>query len=423
MENRKEINLKDINENIYFLENQRIQIYINGIYINIYDKKYEEYDYNTFINKIFSRISINKKLQNIIYRNVEEEIDEKEDYLIYNTNEISYINGIKDEILNISLTNYLLNTITYYIFNFKQEKINEYIDILKDNIISSNIIKKKITENKKIEIIDWIKKIYLNKKIFEDIYKLNLDVKIIFYNLNSLYKIINYDIKQNGNKKYLYYKLNNNDEIYRKNYYSNHNNSICYFNETQNNYYNLIYNEILIINCSNNDDNKEIENNLINKLKKEIEDLKKENNNLLEENKKLNDNIIDLNNKLNITFINKENINDEYNEKNKKQRNLIKEIEDLKKEYNILLDENNILLEENNKLLEENKELNDELHNKLDITIINKENINKKNIKKDNIDDKKIKKQLPKNKIQPSKCTKMLIDEEEDISSDSEKEL
>lgn len=308
MENRKEINLKDINENIYFLENQKIQIYINGIYINIYDKKYEEYDYNTFINKIFSRISINKKLQNIIYRNVEEEIDEKENYLIYNTNEISYINGIKDEILNISLTNYLLNTITYYIFNFKQEKINEYIDILKNNIISSSIFKKKIIENGKIEIIDWIKKMYLNKKIFEDIYKLNLDIKIIFYNLNSLYKIIDYDIKQNRNKKYLYYKLNNNDEIYRKDYYSNHNNSICYFNETQNNYYNLIYNEILIINCLNNDDYKEIENDLINKLKKEIEDLKKENNKILEENKKLKDNIIDLNNKLNITIINKKNI-------------------------------------------------------------------------------------------------------------------
>ena len=330
MENRKEINLKDINENIYFLENQRIQIYINGIYINIYDKKYEEYDYNTFINKIFSRISINKKLQNIIYKNVEEEIDEKENYLIYNTNEISYINGIKDEILNISLTNYLLNTITYYIFNFKQEKINEYIDILKDNIISSSIIKKKIIENGKIEIIDWIKKMYLNKKIFEDIYKLNLDVKIIFYNLNSLYKIIDYDIKQNGNKKYLYYKLNNNNEIYRKNYYSNHNNSICYFNETQNNYYNLIYNEILIINCLNNDDNKEIENDLINKLKKEIEYLKKVNNNLLEENKKLNDNIIDLNNKLNITFINKKNINDEDNKIIKKQL----------QKRNIMLDEN-----------------------------------------------------------------------------------
>jgi len=309
MENIKNINLKDIKENIYFLENYKIQFYINGIYIDIYDNYYKEINSKNFMNNIFTLLSNdNKKLNNLIYENVDEKIDENKTYLIYNTYETNFSVGSKDNIIKINLTNYIINSLTYYIFNFKQEKIKDYVNILKYNIISSKIKKIKIYEDNKNKEIDYIDKMYFNKNLFEEIYKLNLNFKIVLYNLNSFDKIINYEIKNENSLNYFYYILNNGNKLkYCCNYNSNtHETKTYYINNDDNIFYNLIYKETLIINCSNIeklidiDDNNEIkeENNkkdITNDLLiKEIEDLKEKNKRLLEINIGLNDDIIDL---------------------------------------------------------------------------------------------------------------------------------
>ena len=297
MENIKNINLKDIKENIYFLENYKIQFYIDGIYIDIYDKYYQNIDTKNFMNNTLL-INNNKELINLIYENINKKIQENKTYLIYNTFE-KYINNFCSykDINNINLTNYIINSLTYYIFNFKQDKIKDYVNILKNNIISSKI--------KKIDVKDYIDKIYFNKNLFEEIYKLNLNFKIVLYNLNSFDKIINYEIQEVGYKQiinYLYYILNNGNKL--KYNYSSSNNKIINYYTINDEFYNLIYKETLIINCSNIeklidiDDNeikeenkKDITNDL---LIKEIEDLKEKNKRLLEINIGLNDDIMDL---------------------------------------------------------------------------------------------------------------------------------
>jgi len=317
MENIKNINLKDIKENIYFLENYKIQFYIDGIYIDIYDTYYKNIYKDIFINNIFILLSKdNKKLNNLIYENVDEKIQENKTYLIYNTFEKN-IDNLGDEkyINKINLTNYIINSLTYYIFNFRQDKIKDYVNILKNNIISSKIKKIKINkDNKEIEI-DYIDKIYFNKNLFEEIYKLNLNFKIVLYNLNSFDKIINYEIQTkqeniNGYNhiiNYFYYILNNGNKL-KYTYNTNPNTHITknyYINNDDNTFYNLIYKETLIINCSNveklididdnneikEDNKKDITNDL---LLKEIEDLKEKNKRLLEINIGLNDDIMDL---------------------------------------------------------------------------------------------------------------------------------
>ena len=316
MENIKNINLKDIKENIYFLENYKIQFFIDGIYIDIYDI-YDNYCKNIFINNfkknIFTLLS-NKELYNLIYENIDKKIEENKTYLIYNTFEKNISDDFvcEKDINKINLTNYIINSLTYYIFNFKQEKIKEYVNILKNNIVSSKI--------KKIGNVgpDYIDKMYFNKNLFEEIYKLNLNFKIVLYNLNSFDKIINYEIQTNQtkymnmkdcNQHSFYYILNNGNKlkgIY--NYNSNINKYEVYYTINDKSY-NLIYKETLIINCSN-----------IEKLI-DIDD----NNEIKEDNKK---DIKEEDNKKDIKEDNKKDITNNL---------LIKEIEDLKEKNKKLL--------------------------------------------------------------------------------------
>jgi len=287
MENIKNINLKDIKKNIYFLENYKIQIFINNIYIDIYDKlnNINNLDYH----KTFYNLFNDKKLNNLVNKNLYEDINDNEFYFYYNY--ISQNSDIQYNINNSYFINILLNVLTYYIFNFNKDKIDDYINILKNNIVSSDVITNKnkfYSSNNRINL----NRIYFNKNLFEEINKLNLDIKIILYNINPYNNIINdISFSECRNDFTKFYKINNIDYYI---YFSLHSNS-----NSINKYDQFItYKEILIINCSNieklidiEDDNEIKEDNKkdnieyekqIKELKEEIERLNKENNELKE---------------------------------------------------------------------------------------------------------------------------------------------
>ena len=311
MENIKNINLKNIKENIYFLENYKIQLFINNIYIDIYDKINNIN--NLDFKKTFYNLFNDKKLNNLVNKNLYEEINDNEFYFYYNyfsqnsnLYNIQYNNIIQYNINNSYFINILLNVLTYYIFNFNKDKIDDYINILKNNIVSSNVItniNNLYSSNTKINM----KRIYFNKNLFEEINKLNLDIKIILYNINPYNNIINdISFSEGCNNNFIKsYKTNNIDYNI---HFSLSSNSKSNYNSNYNNKYDkfITYKEILIINCSNveklididdnneikeKDNKKDITNDL---LIKEIEDLKEKNKRLLEINIGLNDDIMDL---------------------------------------------------------------------------------------------------------------------------------
>ena len=312
MENIRNINLKDIKENFYVLENYKLQFYINGIYIDIYDKLNGLYNDNLFV-KVFYKLFNDTKLNNLCNKNINEDIDENELYLIYyiynlgKLCNIDYQENIQYNINKSHFINILINILTYYIFNFNKEKIKDYINILKNNIICSNIIEKDrehLLKREKDAFKMNLNKIYFNKNLLEDINKLNLNFEIIFYNLLPYNDSIN-DIIFNIDNYSMLYKLNNKDVIYNFSRNKN-NNNIIYYSDL------ITYKEKLIINCNNNLLDLKNDDNIINNIKNNIDLLDNENiidenkllkdnnNKLLEINKELKDNIIDLEKQLNI---------------------------------------------------------------------------------------------------------------------------
>jgi len=276
MENIKNINLKDIKDNIYVLEVFEKQIYINNVYFDI---KKDYIIFNYFINKILSKYNNFNFINNINLNN----------YFYY---------GLKNTKNNLIF--HIFNIINFYIFYYDKEKENLYLEILYNNLICYSKDDKKLNN------------FYFKKEIFEELFlKLNLNCKIIIKYLNTKDKIININnININNTKEYI---LNNNDIIYEyndksmwKEYY---NKSIK--NEMDDNFLNFLneynncftYKEILIINCNNKNNLLDLDfkedinfNNLdkninydeqIKELKEEIEKLKIENNKLKIENNKL----------------------------------------------------------------------------------------------------------------------------------------
>jgi len=276
MENIKYINLKDINEDIYFISNLNIQYNINGIWINFYNN--EDYEdiikknkniFETIINKIFTS---NYKLYN---KNIKEinlknyiEID-KYDYYTYG----NY--GNNDKKLDCkNLNSYLFFVLCFYILKFNKNIENDFLNILKYNLYYVDYYE---INNKKE-----INKLFFKKNIFNDIINLNLDLQIAFKFLNSFDKIINKSISndyiefdKNGKKisnKFCKLTLSNNLELI------NIHNKLFYFNDHdddndikknklyKNNYisrfkdeYDLLFYEILIIICNDKNNN----NNLL----------------------------------------------------------------------------------------------------------------------------------------------------------------
>jgi len=182
MENIKYLNINELEKNYYCLINNYILIYENNIWktINIgYDEnEYQQLFYNLFdYHPMFKSLQYFKQtadISKVLKKNEEDNI------IIYNNNK--YYN-------RECLFNLFLNTITYYIINYKHDIIEEYFNILKENIICSifreydkNLdytLKYKTKEKK--ETID---KIYFKKDILNDIYNLKLNIKIGFKNIN-----------------------------------------------------------------------------------------------------------------------------------------------------------------------------------------------------------------------------------------------
>ena len=333
MENVKNIYLNDIKRNIYFLENYKIQIMINGRYINIYDDDLI-LDGHDFITKPF--ILLNDKLNCLINEKVDAKIDFDSlgGWLEYNTYNHNFYGGHMNEILNTNLTNYLINTITYYILKFRIDLIDEYIDILKKNILCTKL-KKIIMENGK-ELFSFDKMIF-NKNLFEDIYNLKLNIKFVFCNKNTFNLIIDSNVMLFDNKKMIYslyywlggkgclqlryYKNTKNEKIYKYYYLLDDKFNVI---ET----YNLIYDEILIVDCINNKSSI-INKSIITAENKSIED-KKENDD---------DKVVEI-----VEDTEKEELKKEIEELKKKISEQTKSEVKLKKEFTELQEKNKILV-------------------------------------------------------------------------------
>jgi len=167
MKNIIQIKINEIKENIYCLDIIKLQYLKNNIWFDI-----PLYCYNDFFN--FSNYEYFQSLKEYKKNEEHNKYDIK---FIYNKNN-SY------DIISI-----LIKFITHYIIKNKQEIFSNYITILKNNITSTN---------------DTI--IYFDNKLFEDIYNLNLNIKISFKTLNANPKIK--EINENNNQ--IYFTLNNN---------------------------------------------------------------------------------------------------------------------------------------------------------------------------------------------------------------------
>lgn len=272
MKNITQIKLNEIKENIYCLDILKLQYLKNNIWFDI-----PLYCYNNFFN--FSNYEYFQNLKD--YKK-----DEK-----YNHNDIKFIYDKNNSYDVISI---LIKFITHFIIKNKQDIFSKFITILKNNITSTNN-----------------SIIYFNNKLFEDIYKLNLNINISFKILNANPKIIEVNDKNDG----IYYTLedkniiknsniitindinaniNSTDSyasypsIYDKNNITdkdnkqdNNLNYVLVKNNKMVDRYDDIYYNIIVINLINND---VIEEN-IDEI--EYKEIKEENERLKEENKKL----------------------------------------------------------------------------------------------------------------------------------------
>jgi len=239
MKNITEINLKDIQNNIYCLDIIKLQYLKNNIWFDIkYDKYYDFFE--------FSKYEYFQSLKN--YKKDEEK-------------NILDIKFITDKNYTYDIISILIKFITHYIIENKPELFSNYITILKNNITS--------TKNNEI---------YFKKDLFNDILSLNLDIKICFKTLNSYPKITSIIDDDNNRFKYILknrtiIKLNDINKINDDN---NKNINYIINNDDENNIkeFEDIYYNTLIINFENiNDD---INDDETIKLKEENKRLKED---------------------------------------------------------------------------------------------------------------------------------------------------
>jgi len=239
MKNITEINLKDIQNNIYCLDIIKLQYLKNNIWFDIkYDKYYDFFE--------FSKYEYFQSLKN--YKKDEEK-------------NILDIKFITDKNYTYDIISILIKFITHYIIENKPELFSNYITILKNNITS--------TKNNEI---------YFKKDLFNDILSLNLDIKICFKTLNSYPKITSIIDDDNNIFKYILknrtiIKLNDINKINDDN---NKNINYIINNDDENNIkeFEDIYYNTLIINFENiNDD---INDDETIKLKEENKRLKED---------------------------------------------------------------------------------------------------------------------------------------------------
>ena len=179
MENKKEITIIDLENNYYCLDNNFIQIYKDNIwqyiYIDYNEKEYEEIYMNCF--EYYPQLRHLQTYKKYLYPF--QIILKYDNPIIYQNNK--YHN-------RRCLFNLFLNSLTYYIINYNNEKFNDYFNILKNNIICTMVreYNKDYDINYKYKLKNkiTIDKIYFNKNILNDLYNLNLGIKFNFNNIN-----------------------------------------------------------------------------------------------------------------------------------------------------------------------------------------------------------------------------------------------
>ena len=219
------IDLKEYIKNQIIINNKEIILNINNDEKII--KLNKENNYLNLLNNLISNINLTFK------------------YSLQSCGSMYYDyfkNNEKEEINKYNLTNYLVNCILYYVYNFEKDKINDLNKIIcynfiykKDEIINNNI--------------NYIR-IFFKRTFFKDIFNLNLNLKINFSNLHFKEFITNFYFNC-FRIIFMSYEKN----IYIK---SINDNLICYMNNYSldytllNNYYILCFNNNSLCSLSNN---------------------------------------------------------------------------------------------------------------------------------------------------------------------------
>ena len=177
MDNIKYLNINDLNKNYYCLLNNYVLIYNNNIWktinIGINDNEYQQ-----IFNNLFEYCPILKSLQffkKYIYPF--QIITKYDNPIIYYNNKYHH----RECLLNL-----FLNSLTYYIINYQQDKLNDYYNILKNNIICSILREydKNLDYNKIKNKKETLDRIYFKKDFLNDLTDLNLNIKFGFKNIN-----------------------------------------------------------------------------------------------------------------------------------------------------------------------------------------------------------------------------------------------
>ena len=249
---KKEIHIKDLEYNIYFNKINKIELIIDNKEKIEFINDDKDKNYKEIINKCFIEYLDNKeKIWNKINRNsINKTSYIMENEFIYDFKSI-YNAEIEDNnnfICEYNVTNFLINLITYYIVNYKKEDIDRLLDIFIKNTF------KKCYEYEDNTLLKTIYKFYYYDTLFNDLYMLNLNIKIKIY--GNIFNNMHYIGEFDENKDY-----KNNKDIIKE----------CEY----------------IIDCS-------IDNKLKDYIKcleeinkendKKIKELKKENNKLMNEN-------------------------------------------------------------------------------------------------------------------------------------------
>ena len=205
MENDKFFKLYDLNNNQFCLFNQNIEFFKDNIwqYLNKNFSKSKSQD--LFLNFFdYNDINILRPLQYFYqdkYKNLKDD-----DYIVYYNNKYYH----KTNYINL-----ILNTLTFYLLNYEQNKVSLFINIIKNNIVYSKI--RKFDKHKDFSLKyknffnkETLDKIYFNKQLFKDLLKLKLNISFKFKNINCIPNILNISIYKNM----CIYNLEDNINIY-----------------------------------------------------------------------------------------------------------------------------------------------------------------------------------------------------------------
>jgi len=226
MENTKEINIIDLEKSGYCLMNDYIQYYKNGIWyylnVGISEDEYNEIFLNFFDYKNIEDLW-NLQFTKIYKKSIDKVLNKYDKLLIYYNNKFTN----RKYYFNI-----FMNALTYYIINYQKNKLNDYIKILRNNIVCS--VLRKYNKNLDYDLRyktkynkETINRIYFKIDLLKELYNLNLGVKFNLRNINcnpkikNLINFNNYSLYQLENNELLKFSILKNKVKDKKNYINN----------------------------------------------------------------------------------------------------------------------------------------------------------------------------------------------------------